>query len=273
MTRIPLMKTARRVLLGGVLLMLSVATSGAQGWDRAPMPDRGCRLLDVRPNGQEVLSPWMSCERAWDLQRPGVIVLRQERAPSRASYGDGRDGRDPRDDWQPYEDPRRRDGGYDPRYDPRDRGPDGCITEGDGRCVPLGGRGGGGVPLGWSGWGPWGPPAWEPCLDRDRDSLCDEPWVRNGMAPQTMPDLRAVDGLRRGRGSFDVWRWLGRADLSPRLQRDANGQIRRVWWVDPAGTVVAIWTDRTGDQIVDDVEQLGPGGSWTRRMGPTGSRR
>ena len=141
---------------------------------------------------------------------------------------------------------------FDGRCDDLSGGADGCFDANrDGRCDDArwdpyaGGRAPSG--RGDAGYGL--------CFDRDRDGRCDEPWSADRRIPQTLPEMGAAVGLRRGVASYDVERWLRRTDLQPRLaDRDGDGLPERVTWLDPAGRVVQLWTDRDGDGIADRVE-------------------
>ncbi|HEY0972279.1 MAG TPA: hypothetical protein VGE02_15020 [Gemmatimonadales bacterium] len=97
--------------------------------------------------------------------------------------------------------------------------------------------------------------AWGLCFDRDRDGRCDEPWSDGRRIPQTLPEMAAAAGLRRGVASYDVERWLRRTDVSARItDRDRDGIPERVIWLDAQGQVVQLWSDRDGDGIADRVE-------------------
>jgi hypothetical protein len=101
------------------------------------------------------------------------------------------------------------------------------------------------------------------CFDRNHDGRCDEPWSDGSATPQTLPEMEAAVRLRRGEASFDIQRWLRRTDLIPRIVRSrsggANGPIERITWMDQAGEVVQVWTDRDLDGIADRVEVFAQG--------------
>jgi len=87
--------------------------------------------------------------------------------------------------------------------------------------------------------------------DRDRN---DAPAGDIG-AGRSFPDMMAGVAALQGRRTDDVPRWLGGAQVTPRVSDlDGDGTPERVMWFDRAGQLVQVWTDRNRDGRADRVE-------------------
>jgi hypothetical protein len=106
-------------------------------------------------------------------------------------------------------------------------------------------------------------------VDRDSDGRCDV-GIPTGGYPATLPEMVRVAQLRDGtRPVEEAARWLGAAAAGVRaryVDADSNGVPERISWVDSAGRLVQLWTDRDRDGRADLV-QLYENGRRVRSIG------